>query len=359
MGSSSTNSFFCSCINPWKDKRDLEKKLVPGGSSGGSVVSVTEGSSVFSIGTDTGGSVRQPASFCGVVGIKPSYGLCSRYGMISYSSSMDTAGVFARSVEDAAQVLDIIRGFDCRDSTSVPDHLLSFGKFGSKIGHDIKGMKIGIPKEYEVEGLDPDIKQLWLDSAKKLEQLGAEIVSISLPHAQHAIEIYYIITTAEASSNLSRYDGIKYGYSIDKDNITSLEDLYSKSRGDGFGAEVKRRIVLGTFVLASENYEDYFVKATKIRRLVSNDFQNGFQLVDAILCPTTPNVAFGINEKISDPILMYLNDIFTVPVNLAGLPAMSIPVGFGTDSGLPIGMQVIGNSRQDDKMIQIGHMLMQ
>ncbi len=354
MGSMSTNSYYGAVINTYRDHRFPEKKLTPGGSSGGSAVSVAEGSSIFATATDTGGSTRQPAAFCGIVGIKPSYGLCSRYGMIAYASSFDQAGIFSNTVEDAALLLDIIGGFDENDSTVVPNSFRKFNSFGDKLQNGVKGMKIGIPKEYIVSGMHPDIIAALENTKKHLEEMGAQIVEISLPQVDVNIAIYYILTTAEACSNLSRFDGIKYGFS-DRNNGDSLSDIYAKSRAEGFGEEAKRRICLGNFVLSSGKYEEYYVQAMRLRRMVKNGFDAAFEKVDAILSPITPNLAFPIDEKPTDPIIVYLNDVLTVGVNLAGLPGISVPVGFSKEEKLPIGMQIIGNYLDDATMIQVAN----
>lgn len=353
MGSANITSYYGPCINPLADKRDTAKKLVPGGSSGGSAVSIVEGSAIFSLGTDTGGSVRQPAAFCGIVGVKPSYGLASRYGLIAYASSLDQAGVMAKSVADAAKILNIMCYHDPREATSIPTELRKFQDFGHKIGQSLKGLKIGVPREYIVDDMGPNILGVWQQSVRKLADLGAEIVAISLPNIKHAIEVYYIISTAEASSNLARFDGIRYGY-CSQDKGLNLQEMYVKNRGEGFGAEVKRRILLGTFVLDKDNYQDYYVRASCVRRVIKSDFDKAWQLADVMICPTTPSVAFGIkDDKVVDPVMMYLNDIFTVPVNLIGLPGGSVPAGTDEDSGLPIGMQIIAAHMKDDLMLQV------
>lgn len=356
MGSTTTNSFFGPTINYHRDARFPEKDLVPGGSSGGSAVAVAEDLCLFSLGTDTGGSIRQPAAFCGVVGIKPSYGLCSRSGMIAYASSLDQAGAFTKNVEDAGLIMDAICSYDKLDSTSVPNKFRRFSSFNEKISNGVKGLKIGVPKEYYVDGIHPDIKERCNKVLKNLEENGAEIVNISLPHSELGIAVYYIITTAEASSNLARFDGIRYGFS-DRNNGYSLADIYKNTRSSGFGEEVKRRICLGTFVLSSGRYEEYYIKAQKIRRMIKNDFDAAFQKIDAIVCPVTPNLPFPINEKPSDPITVYLNDILTVGANLSGLPCISVPVGKSLQEKLPIGIQVISNQFHDDTMIQVANQI--
>lgn len=342
MGSSTENSAFFTTKNPW----DLER--VPGGSSGGSAAAVGAGIVPASLGSDTGGSIRQPAAFCGVVGLKPTYGRVSRYGLVAFASSLDQIGPITRTVEDAALLLNVIAGKDPKDSTSddipVPDYT-------SFIGKDIKGTKIGLPKEFFIEELNPQIKEAVLNAAKELEKEGAELVEVSLPTTKYAIEAYYIIAPSEASSNLARYDGVRYGYRTPE--YRDLEEMYSKTRDEGFGAEVKRRIMLGTFALSSGYYDAYYLKAQKVRTLIYQEFMNVFKEVDVILTPTTPDVAFKIGEKTDDPIQMYLSDIFTVSVNMASLPGISIPCGF--KDNLPIGMQLIGKPYDEGTILQVAH----
>ena len=342
MGSSTENSAFFTTKNPW----DLER--VPGGSSGGSAAAVGAGIVPASLGSDTGGSIRQPAAFCGVVGLKPTYGRVSRYGLVAFASSLDQIGPITRTVEDAALLLNVIAGKDPKDSTSddvpVPDYT-------SFIGKDIKGIKIGLPKEFFIEELNPQIKEAVLNAAKELEKEGAELVEVSLPTTKYAIEAYYIIAPSEASSNLARYDGVRYGYRTPE--YKNLEEMYSKTRDEGFGAEVKRRIMLGTFALSSGYYDAYYLKAQKVRTLIYQEFMNVFKEVDVILTPTTPDVAFKIGEKTDDPIQMYLSDIFTVSVNMASLPGISIPCGF--KDNLPIGMQLIGKPYDEGTILQVAH----
>ncbi len=342
MGSSTENSAFFTTKNPW----DLER--VPGGSSGGSAAAVGAGIVPASLGSDTGGSIRQPAAFCGVVGLKPTYGRVSRYGLVAFASSLDQIGPITRTVEDAALLLNVIAGKDPKDSTSddvpVPD-------FTSFIGKDIKGIKIGLPKEFFIEELNPQIKEAVLNAAKELEKEGAELIEVSLPTTKYAIEAYYIIAPSEASSNLARYDGVRYGYRTPE--YKNLEEMYSKTRDEGFGAEVKRRIMLGTFALSSGYYDAYYLKAQKVRTLIYQEFMNVFKEVDIILTPTTPDVAFKIGEKTDDPIQMYLSDIFTVSVNMASLPGISIPCGF--KDNLPIGMQLIGKPYDEGTILQVAH----
>ena len=335
MGSANTTSFFGNVINPIKSKNN-PKELVPGGSSGGSAASVASYQCLAATGSDTGGSIRQPASFCGLVGLKPTYGRCSRFGMVAFASSLDQAGPITLTVEDSAIMLQSMVSYDSKDSTSskkeIPD-FLDFKNF------DCKGKKIGIPKEYSLDGLNSEIKKIWDNGINWLKSAGAEIIDISLPHTESALPTYYIIAPAEASANLARYDGIRYGYRAE--NKSELNDLYEYTRAEGFGKEVKRRLMIGTYVLSAGYYDAYYLKALKVRKLISDDFAKVFKECDVILTPTTPNVAFPIGEKQSDPIEMYLNDVLTVPASLAGLPAISISSGFNKEQ-LPVGLQIIG-----------------
>lgn len=328
MGSSTETSYFKKTKNAWKQDH------VPGGSSGGSAAAVAAGQVPVTLGSDTGGSIRQPAAFNGIVGLKPTYGRVSRFGLIAFASSLDQIGPLTRNVMDNALVLNAISGLDVRDSTSsgqtVPD-------FTAGLDGNIKGMKIALPKEYMGEGVHPDIKQAVLNAAKTFETLGATVEEVSLPHSKYGVAVYYIIASSEASSNLQRFDGIRYGYR--SENVQNLEDVYVNSRSEGFGEEVKRRIMLGTFSLSAGYYDAYFKKAGQVRTLIKQDFANVFQDYDLIIGPTTPTTAFKIGENINDPITMYMNDILTIPVNLAGVPGMSIPCGFS--DGLPIGLQLI------------------
>lgn len=347
MGSSNSTSVFGGCENPWRSKDNPDKKLVPGGSSGGSAITVAARSAMASLGSDTGGSIRQPAAFTGIVGIKPSYGRCSRFGMVAFASSLDQAGVFAGNIEDAAIVLENMMGSDNFDSTIIKQNppRLSDIKLES-----LKGKKIGIPKEYHNEMLSNETVSLWHKGAEMLKDAGAEIVEVSLPHTEFALPVYYMIAPAEASSNLSRYDGVRYGYRTSKE-ISNINELYEYTRAEGFGDEVKRRIIIGTYVLASEHMNSYFQKAQKVRTCVINDFKNVFTEVDAILTPTTPSYAFAMDEKI-DPIHMYMNDIFTIPASLAGLPCMSLPSGLSSN-GLPLGLQIITNHMDEETMVKV------
>jgi aspartyl-tRNA(Asn)/glutamyl-tRNA(Gln) amidotransferase subunit A len=329
MGSSTENSAFGVVKNPWDESR------VPGGSSGGSAAVVAAGLVDAALGTDTGGSVRQPASFCGVVGLKPTYGRVSRWGVIALGSSLDQIGVFSRSVKGAAEVLEAISGHDPKDATSSEREV---GKYASNLGNSVKGLKIGVPKEFFEGGLDAEVKKAIEDAIKWYRENGAEIVDISLPHSKYAIATYYVVLPAEASSNLARYDGVRYGFSA---KAEPLLDNYFKSRSEGFGPEPVRRIMLGSYVLSSGYYDAYYLKAQKVRTLIRQDYEKAFDQVDVILGPTTPTTAFKVGEKADDPIAMYLNDIYTVPANLAGNPAISVPAGFD-GSNLPIGLQLIG-----------------
>jgi len=333
-GSSNESSYFGASKNPW----DIDR--VPGGSSGGSSAAVAAAQCLYSLGTDTGGSIRQPAALCGIVGIKPTYGRVSRYGVMAMASSLDQVGPLTKTVEDSALVLEAIAGTDRKDSTTVNQPI---PKYSQEIKKDIKGLKIGIPKEYFVEGINPAVEKSVRDAIKQFEALGAEIQEISLPHSKYGLAIYYVIMPSELSSNLARYDGIRYGSAVvGKD----LLDSYLQTRGQGFGAEIRRRIMLGTYALSAGYYDAYYLKAQKVRTLVSQDFKNAFENVDCIITPTSPTVAFKMGEKVDDPLTMYLSDIFTIGVNIAGVPAMSIPCGFAKpDNGeteMPVGLQLIG-----------------
>ena len=341
MGSSNETSFFGNVINP------IEKDLVPGGSSGGSSSALAASFTPATIGTDTGGSIRQPASFTGTVGLKPTYGLCSRWGIVAFASSLDQAGPLTKNVEDCALMLEAISSYDKKDSTSINKKKENYSK---NLNKNIKGMKIGIPKEYRVDNMPKEIEQLWSKGIDILKKSGVKIIDISLPHTKYALPTYYIVAPAEASSNLARYDGVKFGYRSNKGK--NLIEMYENTRGEGFGDEVKRRVLIGTYVLSSGYYDAYYLKAQKVRKLIKKDFDNSFKKVDAILTPSTPSSAFKIGEKTSDPISMYLNDIFTVPVNLAGLPAISLPAGQDSKNR-PLGLQVISNSLDEQRMLNI------
>ncbi|WP_404447500.1 Asp-tRNA(Asn)/Glu-tRNA(Gln) amidotransferase subunit GatA [Sutcliffiella horikoshii] len=342
MGSSNENSAFAATKNPW----DLEH--VPGGSSGGSAAAVAAGEVFFSLGSDTGGSIRQPAAFCGVVGLKPTYGRVSRYGLIAFASSLDQIGPITRTVEDNAYLLQAISGIDPMDSTSanadVPDFL-------SSLTGDIKGLKIGVPKEYLAEGVSEEVRQSVKDALKVLEGLGATWDEVSLPHSQYALATYYLLSSSEASANLARFDGVRYGYRTD--NAKNLIDMYKQTRSEGFGPEVKRRIMLGTYALSAGHYDAYYVKAQKVRTLIKQDFENVFEKYDVIIGPTTPTPAFKVGENMKDPLTMYANDILTIPVNLAGVPGISVPAGFV--DGLPVGLQIIGNHFDESTIYRVAH----
>ncbi|MDI3339415.1 MAG: Asp-tRNA(Asn)/Glu-tRNA(Gln) amidotransferase subunit GatA [Sphaerobacter sp.] len=341
MGSSTENSAFFVTRNPW----DLSR--VPGGSSGGSAAAVAAGEAPLALGSDTGGSIRQPAGFCGVVGLKPTYGRVSRYGLLAFASSLDQIGPFARSVTDVALLLAAISGHDPCDATSVA---LPVPDYAAALERDIRGMRIGIPREYQVEGMDPEVARTVRDALAELERLGAELVEVSLPHTTYALATYYIIAPAEASANLARYDGVKYGLSIQEE---TLLDAYLQTRGQGFGPEVKRRIMLGTYALSSGYYDAYYVKAQKVRTLIKRDFDQAFEQVDVIASPTSPTVAFGIGERVDDPIQMYLADIFTIPANMAGLPGIAVPCGFA--HGLPVSLQLVGRAFDEVTLLQVAY----
>lgn len=343
MGSSTETSYFQKTKNP----RDLT--CVPGGSSGGAAASVASNEAIVGIGSDTGGSIRQPAAFCGVVGMKPTYGTISRYGLIAFASSLDQIGPLTKCVADSALVLDAIKGYDEKDETS---EKISDKSFFENLNDNIKGKKIGIPKEFFGEGVDDEIKEKVMSSIKELEKNGAEIVEVSLPNSQYAINTYYIIASAEASSNLARYDGVRYGYRAK--NYTDLTDMYVKSRSEGFGDEVKRRIMLGTFVLSSGFYDAYYKKARKVQKIILDEFKEAFKNCDVIATPTTPTTAFKFGQNSDDPVKMYYNDILTVPVNIAGLPAISVPCGISKNN-LPIGMQFIGNKFCDQSVLDAAY----
>ena len=343
MGSSNETSFFGNVINPVGDK------LVPGGSSGGSSAALAADLTPATIGTDTGGSIRQPASFTGTVGLKPTYGLCSRWGIVAFASSLDQAGPMTKNIIDSAIMLEAMCGFDEKDSTSIKKNKEPYSK---NLKDNVKGLKIGIPKEYRVDNMPKEVDELWEKGKKILKDLGAEIINISLPHTKYALPTYYIVAPAEASSNLARYDGVRYGFRSKKGE--DLIQMYENTRSEGFGDEVKRRILIGTYVLSSGYYDAYYLKAQKVRQLIKKDFDENFKKVDAILTPSTPSSAFEIGEKTNDPVSMYLNDIFTVPVNLAGLPALSLPAGVD-QKGYPLGLQLIGKALDEQKILNIGY----
>ncbi|MDA8211206.1 MAG: Asp-tRNA(Asn)/Glu-tRNA(Gln) amidotransferase subunit GatA [Clostridia bacterium] len=342
MGSSTENSGFFATRNPWNTE------AVPGGSSGGSAASVAAGEAIYSLGSDTGGSIRQPASFCGVVGLKPTYGYVSRYGLIAFASSLDQIGPFTKDVRDSAQVMNVIAGHDPKDSTSAPVEVPDFTKF---LTGDIKGLKIGIPKEYFVDGMEPGVEAAVKGAIAKLQELGAVVEECSLPHTEYALPVYYLIAPAEASSNLARYDGVRYGYRHEE--AEDIISMYKKTRSEGFGAEVKRRIMLGTYALSSGYYDAYYLKALKVRTLIKDDFDKAFEKFDVLLSPTAPSTAFRFGEKADNPIQMYLSDIFTMSVNLAGIPGISIPCGFS--NGMPVGLQLMGKAFDEGTLFRVAH----
>jgi len=347
MGSSNTTSAYGNVINPWRRRQDPQADLVPGGSSGGSAAAVSARLAMGGTGTDTGGSIRQPASFTGIVGMKPTYGRCSRWGVVAFASSLDHPGPFARTVEDTAILLGSMAGFDPKDSTSadvaVPD-------FAAACARGVKGLRIGVPREYRVDGMPEEIERLWQQGIAWLKDAGAEIVDVSLPHTKYGLAAYYVIAPAEASSNLARYDGVRFGLRQDGED---LRDLYERTRAEGFGAEVRRRIMIGTYVLSAGYYDAYYLRAQKVRALILRDFTEVFRDVDALLTPTAPSAAFAIGEKTDDPVTMYLNDVFTVNGNLAGIPGISVPAGVNAD-GLPLGLQVLGKPFDEEMVFAVG-----
>jgi len=346
MGSSNMTSAYGAVVNPWTRRGD-NRPLVPGGSSGGSAAAVAARLALGATATDTGGSIRQPASFCGITGIKPTYGRCSRWGVVAFASSLDQAGPVARTVEDCAIMLGSMAGFDPKDSTSadiaVPD-------FAAACARGVRGLRIGVPREYRLDGMSPEIEALWQQGLDWLREAGAEIVDVSLPHTKYGLAAYYIVAPAEASSNLARYDGVRFGLRAEGHDLT---ELYEATRAAGFGAEVKRRIMIGTYVLSAGYYDAYYLRAQKVRALILRDFTEAFERVDAILTPTAPSAAFGQGEKMDDPVTMYLNDVFTVPVNMAGLPGISVPAGLDAQ-GLPLGLQVIGRKFDEETLFAVG-----
>ena len=342
MGSSTENSFFGHTGNPWDTTR------IPGGSSGGSAAATSADECIAALGSDTGGSIRQPAALCGVVGLKPTYGRVSRYGLVAFASSLDQIGPITKNVRDSAILMNIISGHDPYDSTSAP---LSVPDFTSVLGQDIKGIKIGVPKEYFIEGMDKEVENAVREAIKKLESLGAIPVEISLPHSEYALATYYILATSEASSNLARYDGVKYGFRAEGKDLL---DMYMKTRAAGFGAEVKRRIILGTYALSSGYYEAYYRKAQQVRTLIKQDFEKAFEIADVVITPTSPTPAFKVGEKTAEPLQMYLSDIFTLSLNLAGVPGISIPCGFTSDK-LPVGLQIIGKHFDEASIFKVSY----
>ncbi|MBT3907643.1 MAG: Asp-tRNA(Asn)/Glu-tRNA(Gln) amidotransferase subunit GatA [Rhodospirillaceae bacterium] len=343
MGSANMTSYYGAVKNPWKGADG--KDLVPGGSSGGSASAVAAQIAVAATGTDTGGSIRQPASFCGIVGMKPTYGRCSRWGVVAFASSLDQAGPLTRTVRDAAIMLGEMAGHDVKDSTSAP---IAVPNFEAALSGDVKGLKVGIPKEYALDGMPDEIAKLWQQGADWLKAAGAETREISLPHTKYALPAYYIIAPAEASSNLARYDGVRYGLRVPGD---TLDEMYENTRAEGFGDEVRRRILIGAYVLSVGFYDAYYLKAQRVRALIAQDFEKAFKDVDVILTPTAPSAAFGIGEKMDDPIAMYLNDVYTVPTSMAGLPGISIPGGLDGD-GLPLGLHLIGKPFDEETMFR-------
>ena len=348
MGSANETSAFGPAINPWQAADGAD--LVPGGSSGGSASAVAARSALLATGTDTGGSIRQPAAFCGVVGMKPTYGRCSRWGIVAFASSLDQAGPFSRTVADNALMMQAMASHDLKDSTSadtpLPDLMAALDK-------GVKGMKIGVPSEYVMDGMDSEVVALWEKGQAWLRDAGAELVEISLPHTKYALPAYYIIAPAEASSNLARYDGVRYGLRVEAD---SLDDMYAETRAAGFGDEVQRRIMIGTYVLSAGYYDAYYLKAQKVRRLIKQDFDTAYETVDAILTPATPTAAFPVGRKVDDPVTNFLNDVFTVPANLAGLPGMAVPAGLNAD-GLPLGLQILGRPFDEATLYSIGRVI--
>ena len=348
MGSANETSAFGPAINPWQAADGAD--LVPGGSSGGSASAVAARSALLATGTDTGGSIRQPAAFCGVVGMKPTYGRCSRWGIVAFASSLDQAGPFSRTVADNALMMQAMASHDLKDSTSadtpLPDLMAALDK-------GVKGMKIGVPSEYVMDGMDSEVVALWEKGQAWLRDAGAELVEISLPHTKYALPAYYIIAPAEASSNLARYDGVRYGLRVEAD---SLDGMYGETRAAGFGDEVQRRIMIGTYVLSAGYYDAYYLKAQKVRRLIKQDFDTAYETVDAILTPATPTAAFPVGRKVDDPVTNFLNDVFTVPANLAGLPGMAVPAGLNAD-GLPLGLQILGRPFDEATLYSIGRVI--
>ncbi len=350
MGSSNMTSYFGPVTNPWKRRSDAQAKLVPGGSSGGSAAAVAARLALGATGTDTGGSIRQPASFCGIVGMKPTYGRCSRWGIVAFASSLDQAGPMTRTVRDAAIMLGAMVGHDPKDSTSAP---LPVPDFEAALSGNIRGLKIGIPREYRPDGLSPEITKLWEDGIAMLTAAGATPVEISLPHTKYALATYYIVAPAECSSNLARYDGVRYGLRVEG---KSLDEMYARTRAAGFGKEVRRRILVGTYVLSAGYYDAYYAKAQKVRRLIADDFKAAFRSVDVILTPTAPSAAFAVGETDDNPVTMWLNDVFTIPTSLAGLPGLSLPTGLSAD-GLPLGLQLIGRPFDEETVLRVAEVM--
>jgi len=349
MGSANVTSYYGNVINPWRRQGD-DKPLVPGGSSGGSAAAVAAHLALGATGTDTGGSIRQPAAFCGIVGLKPTYGRCSRWGIIAFASSLDQAGPLTRSVEDAALMLRAMAGYDAKDSTSVD---VPVPDYAAALNGDVKGLRVGVPAEYRLDGMPEEIETLWRQGVDWFKAAGAEIVDISLPHTKYSLPTYYIVAPAECSSNLARYDGVRFGL---REPDSDLTRMYERTRAKGFGAEVQRRIMIGTYVLSAGYYDAYYLKAQKLRTLIARDFQTAFEKVDVVLTPTAPSPAFAIGEKMDDPIAMYLNDVFTVPASMAGLPGISVPAGL-SDDGLPLGLQLLGQPFDEARMLNAAQFL--
>lgn len=346
MGSSTETSAYQKTLNPWDTSR------IPGGSSGGSAAVVAANEAFAALGSDTGGSIRQPAALCGCVGLKPTYGRVSRFGLVAFASSLDQIGPFTRTVRDSGLLLNVIAGKDPNDSTSLDEPVDDYTRL---LGQDLRGIKLGLPKEYFIKGIDPQVEAAVRQAIKQYESLGAEIVEVSLPHTDHAVDVYYIIATAEASANLARFDGVRYGHRAE--NPTNLFDQYARTRAEGFGPEVKRRIILGTYMLSSGYYDAYYLRAQKVRTLMRRDFTEAFEKVDAIICPTSPEVAFKVGDRSDDPLKMYLADIFTIAANIAGICGISLPCGFANMDGkqLPIGLQLLGKPFQEAQLLQIAH----
>jgi aspartyl-tRNA(Asn)/glutamyl-tRNA(Gln) amidotransferase subunit A len=349
MGSSSTTSWYGAVESPWRRRGD-NRSLVAGGSSGGSAAAVAAHAALAATGTDTGGSIRQPASYCGIVGLKPSYGRCSRWGVVAFASSLDQPGPMTRTVRDAAIMLQVMAGHDPRDSTSAP---VAVPQYERALTGDIRGLRVGVPREYRAPGMPVEIEVLWQQGIDWLRAAGAVPVEISLPHTKYALAAYYIIAPAEASSNLARYDGVRFGLRVESNN---LDEMYELTRAAGFGAEVRRRVLIGTYVLSAGYYDAYYLKAQKVRALIARDFTEAFAQVDVILAPTAPTAAFAIGDHSDDPVAMYLNDVFTVPASLAGLPAISVPAGLSTD-GLPLGLQIIGRAFDEEGVLRVAAVL--
>jgi aspartyl-tRNA(Asn)/glutamyl-tRNA(Gln) amidotransferase subunit A len=346
MGSSNTTSAYGNVINPWRSKAEPDKKLVPGGSSGGSAAAVAARIAMGATGTDTGGSIRQPAAFCGITGIKPTYGRCSRFGVVAFASSLDQPGSFARNTEDCALLLQSMAGYDPKDSTSVDCPVPDYTK---SLGAGVKGLKVGVPKEYRVDGASPEILKMWEKGVAMMKDAGAEIVDVSLPHTKYALQTYYVIAPAECSSNLARYDGVRFGLRVEGENLV---DTYEKTRAEGFGREVKRRILIGTYVLSA----GYYNKARRVRKLIWQDFIEAYKKCDVLLTPTAPTAAFAIGENTQDPVTMYLNDVFTIPASMAGMPGMSLPVGLNAD-GLPLGLQLLGKPFDEETVFRAAQVI--